>query len=306
MQKAHLLQKLTGCEILVVVASDTGHVYSYATQKLDPLINSDTGKELIQKYLNEPRDRSTAVIHGEASTRPEQHRLGGPTKSEAKAQDSLVPAESTLRDALNGDVNEAADEKTSIHGTSEFSPQTQSLDEEAKGPFGRTYKKRRTESACKWKGFNALRNTTPLLTSRARMDYYASPFQPMNIGHTPLSSHMAMPAHQAKYFYPIADMLKAGNNVNEFNAGAPRPQAFHHVDGGGLGNFHQNAAAQFHLLPSGYPHLLQAEMNFSEASTKENLAASSLGQNQISTEAAAVANSMGHIVRTSRTPLAKL
>ena len=39
---------------MLLVASETGHVYTFATRKLQPMITSDTGKALIQTCLNSP------------------------------------------------------------------------------------------------------------------------------------------------------------------------------------------------------------------------------------------------------------
>ena len=39
---------------MVLVASETGHVYTFATQKLQPMITSEAGKALIQTCLNSP------------------------------------------------------------------------------------------------------------------------------------------------------------------------------------------------------------------------------------------------------------
>lgn len=38
----------------MLVASETGHVYTFATRKLQPMITSETGKALIQTCLNSP------------------------------------------------------------------------------------------------------------------------------------------------------------------------------------------------------------------------------------------------------------
>lgn len=37
-----------------MVASETGHVYTFATPKLQPMITSDAGKALIQTCLHQP------------------------------------------------------------------------------------------------------------------------------------------------------------------------------------------------------------------------------------------------------------
>ncbi|XP_031418079.2 serum response factor a [Clupea harengus] len=54
MKKAYELSTLTGTQVLLLVASETGHVYTFATRKLQPMITSDTGKALIQTCLNSP------------------------------------------------------------------------------------------------------------------------------------------------------------------------------------------------------------------------------------------------------------
>ncbi len=45
---------MTGTQVLLLVASETGHVYTFATRKLQPMITSETGKALIQTCLNSP------------------------------------------------------------------------------------------------------------------------------------------------------------------------------------------------------------------------------------------------------------
>lgn len=52
--QAYELSTLTGTQVMLLVASETGHVYTFATRKLQPMITSDTGKDLIQMCLNSP------------------------------------------------------------------------------------------------------------------------------------------------------------------------------------------------------------------------------------------------------------
>eukprot|EP01133_Synstelium_polycarpum_P007449 gene7449-8715_t len=54
MKKAFELSTLTGTQVLLLVASETGHVYTFATPKLQPLITKPEGKQLIQTCLNAP------------------------------------------------------------------------------------------------------------------------------------------------------------------------------------------------------------------------------------------------------------
>ncbi len=50
--KAYELSTLTGTQVMLLVASETGHVYTFATKKLQPMITSDAGKNLIKACLN--------------------------------------------------------------------------------------------------------------------------------------------------------------------------------------------------------------------------------------------------------------
>lgn len=54
MKKAYELSTLTGTQVLLLVASETGHVYTFATPKLQPLITKPEGKNVIQACLNAP------------------------------------------------------------------------------------------------------------------------------------------------------------------------------------------------------------------------------------------------------------
>eukprot|EP00007_Cunea_sp_BSH-02190019_P001869 CAMPEP_0174237348 /NCGR_PEP_ID=MMETSP0417-20130205/8003_1 /TAXON_ID=242541 /ORGANISM="Mayorella sp, Strain BSH-02190019" /LENGTH=137 /DNA_ID=CAMNT_0015316091 /DNA_START=29 /DNA_END=442 /DNA_ORIENTATION=+ len=54
MKKAYELTTLTGTQALLLVASETGHVYTFATPKLQPFVTLPEGKSLIQACLNSP------------------------------------------------------------------------------------------------------------------------------------------------------------------------------------------------------------------------------------------------------------
>lgn len=53
------MSTLTGTQVLLLVASETGHVYTFATPKLQPLITKQEGKNLIQACLNSPDSHSS-------------------------------------------------------------------------------------------------------------------------------------------------------------------------------------------------------------------------------------------------------
>jgi hypothetical protein len=51
MKKAHELNQLTGTEVLLLMASETGNVYTYATPCLQPIITNPENKAFIQSCL---------------------------------------------------------------------------------------------------------------------------------------------------------------------------------------------------------------------------------------------------------------
>ena len=62
MKKAYELSTLTGTQVMLLVASETGHVYTFATDKLQPMITSETGKTLIQSCLSYQENESNNEI----------------------------------------------------------------------------------------------------------------------------------------------------------------------------------------------------------------------------------------------------
>ncbi|EGD83856.2 hypothetical protein H112_07537 [Trichophyton rubrum D6] len=52
MKKAYELSVLTGTQVLLLVVSETGLVYTFTTPKLQPLVTQSEGKNLIQRCLN--------------------------------------------------------------------------------------------------------------------------------------------------------------------------------------------------------------------------------------------------------------
>jgi hypothetical protein len=85
MKKAYELSTLTGTQVLLLVASETGHVYTFATPKLQPLITKTEGKNLIQACLNAPDN--TNESHGsEDYDSDEGKRESKKMKSEPKQQ----------------------------------------------------------------------------------------------------------------------------------------------------------------------------------------------------------------------------
>lgn len=62
--KAYELSTLTGTQVMLLVASETGHVYTFATKKLQPMITSEAGKALVGFQSGgfvEPTNRSWLI-----------------------------------------------------------------------------------------------------------------------------------------------------------------------------------------------------------------------------------------------------
>nr|XP_032819552.1 serum response factor-like isoform X3 [Petromyzon marinus] len=71
MKKAYELSTLTGTQVMLLVASETGHVYTFATRKLQPMITSESGKALIQTCLNSPDSPPRPTAAAAAATAPD-------------------------------------------------------------------------------------------------------------------------------------------------------------------------------------------------------------------------------------------
>ena len=57
--QAYELSVLTGTQVLLLVVSETGLVYTFTTPKLQPLVTKPEGKNLIQvRCINVVRDRN--------------------------------------------------------------------------------------------------------------------------------------------------------------------------------------------------------------------------------------------------------
>jgi SRF-type transcription factor (DNA-binding and dimerisation domain) len=53
-RQAYELSTLTGTQVLLLVVSETGLVYTFTTVKLQPIVTKPEGKNLIQACLNAP------------------------------------------------------------------------------------------------------------------------------------------------------------------------------------------------------------------------------------------------------------
>ncbi|KAJ2706581.1 transcription factor of the MADS box [Coemansia sp. IMI 203386] len=84
MKKAYELSTLTGTQVLLLVVSETGLVYTFTTPKLQPIVTQPEGKNLIQACLNvpdTPGERVAQPIPTESNSYMSQ-----PRQSQAQSQ----------------------------------------------------------------------------------------------------------------------------------------------------------------------------------------------------------------------------
>merc|ERR1719253_2362638 len=53
-KKAYELSRLTGAQVLLLISSERGQIYSFATPKLQPILVNESSKALIEQCLNAP------------------------------------------------------------------------------------------------------------------------------------------------------------------------------------------------------------------------------------------------------------
>ncbi|KAM3415716.1 hypothetical protein BST61_g9230 [Cercospora zeina] len=79
MKKAYELSVLTGTQVLLLVVSETGLVYTFTTPKLQPLVTKPEGKNLIQACLNAPEPADSNGVDGESAVdSPEEQQSAPP------------------------------------------------------------------------------------------------------------------------------------------------------------------------------------------------------------------------------------
>ncbi|CAK7206276.1 transcription factor of the MADS box [Sporothrix eucalyptigena] len=78
MKKAYELSVLTGTQVLLLVVSETGLVYTFTTPKLQPLVTKAEGKNLIQACLNAPEPASAGDNGVDEPSQVESPEESGP------------------------------------------------------------------------------------------------------------------------------------------------------------------------------------------------------------------------------------
>ncbi|PNS14777.1 hypothetical protein CAC42_2006 [Sphaceloma murrayae] len=85
MKKAYELSVLTGTQVLLLVVSETGLVYTFTTPKLQPLVTKPEGKNLIQACLNAPEPADANGVDGG------EGQVDSPDDHQAQAANAAMP-----------------------------------------------------------------------------------------------------------------------------------------------------------------------------------------------------------------------
>eukprot|EP01105_Mastigella_eilhardi_P015617 TRINITY_DN3576_c0_g2_i2.p1 TRINITY_DN3576_c0_g2~~TRINITY_DN3576_c0_g2_i2.p1 ORF type:complete len:496 (+),score=119.61 TRINITY_DN3576_c0_g2_i2:105-1592(+) len=101
MKKAYELSTLTGTQVLLLVASETGHVYTFATPKLQPIISKPEGKQLIQGCLNAQDPLPAGTEEGGAAEASAQPPPPPPQRSPVGGSDQVKRTSSGAGQSLH-------------------------------------------------------------------------------------------------------------------------------------------------------------------------------------------------------------
>ncbi|CAH8434689.1 unnamed protein product [Schistosoma turkestanicum] len=133
MKKAVELAELTGAEVLLLVASETNHVYTFATQRLKGIIELECGKRLIQTCLsssssiNSNNNVSMKIDQSEVNNNnvKTNHQNVNHSRKSCKKEDSTVAVntdtfnnQNSINDLKNISDDESKVDTTLLHNDS--------------------------------------------------------------------------------------------------------------------------------------------------------------------------------------------
>lgn len=118
MKKAYELSTLTGTQVLLLVVSETGLVYTFTTAKLQPLVTQPEGKNLIQACLNAPH----GALPSSMPVGPPISRSSGPMSIPGPPPSANIPGGLSISGGPAGgavkedDGDDDHNEDTASHG----------------------------------------------------------------------------------------------------------------------------------------------------------------------------------------------
>ncbi|TKA22843.1 hypothetical protein B0A50_07743 [Salinomyces thailandicus] len=108
MKKAYELSVLTGTQVLLLVVSETGLVYTFTTPKLQPLVTKPEGKNLIQACLNAPEPADSNGVDGESAVdSPEEQHAAAPPMPQAMPPQAMPRGQAPAQPYMTADQQQA-------------------------------------------------------------------------------------------------------------------------------------------------------------------------------------------------------
>ncbi|CAG8440027.1 7034_t:CDS:2 [Funneliformis mosseae] len=101
MKKAYELSTLTGTQVLLLVVSETGLVYTFTTPKLQPLVTKPEGKNLIQACLNAPDGPTTQETTAQPRAPQSTTSYGGDNTATDGNSDNVYESDRKQHQASN-------------------------------------------------------------------------------------------------------------------------------------------------------------------------------------------------------------
>ncbi|CAD5224152.1 unnamed protein product [Bursaphelenchus okinawaensis] len=152
MKKAHELSTLTGTQVMLLVASETGHVYAFSTNKLKPIIANEPGRSLIHSCLTTPADpiNDCTSVKTEFTFEPNNGSLSNVNPRKRKAQDitetlsASIPTMVSSASSVEPYVD--SDNDTNGYGDDEEIDKNQILKEVMKAASEQRQKQRRKDN----------------------------------------------------------------------------------------------------------------------------------------------------------------
>ncbi|RKP19127.1 kinase-like protein [Rozella allomycis CSF55] len=118
MKKAYELSTLTGTQVLLLVASETGHVYTFATPKLSSIITEPAGKNLIKQCLNADDDpfETESSSSGNGTSRKSKKKYPQKSNDDDDEEENKDNAEEHTNEKENTHINNNASYSNYSHG----------------------------------------------------------------------------------------------------------------------------------------------------------------------------------------------
>ncbi|KAL1242764.1 Serum response factor [Trichinella spiralis] len=200
MKKAYELSTLTGTQVMLLVASETGHVYTFATKKLQPMITSEAGKALIQTCLNSSDPPSTLAGASPSATMMEssQGALFTSTTTPVTKSNGQTVVDSESVAGLSSSTSATSNRRSKLRSLITPTGRGQKLGAAQKRPVSQNYKgtsKPFSLGSSYTHDLPTMVTPVPLFTNSPQMDFAtAAAFQSSDEGDEEIEYDLCSPS----------------------------------------------------------------------------------------------------------------